>query len=135
MILKRYLVFFPPVSEQFISKAVTENTLLLERLSKYLDRESRVIKCWKHLAFVLNVPAEETRKFDMFTENSPTEDMFFHLADVNPDLTVEVLKTKLKNIYRNDVIALLNEGMHLRAALILHHSCAAIFYIIIQSCL
>ena len=114
---------------------MTENTLLLERLSKYLDRESRVIKCWKHLAFVLNVPAEETRKFDMFTEHSPTEDLFFHLADVNPDLTVEVLKTKLKNIYRNDVIAFLNKGMQLRAALILHHSRAAIFYMIIQTCL
>ena len=112
---------------------MTENPLLLERLSKYLDRESRIINCWKHLAFVLNVPPEETRKFDRCTEHSPTEDLFFHLADVNPDLTVGVLKTKLKDIYRNDVIALLDEGMQLSAALILHHSFAAVFYIIIQT--
>lgn len=112
---------------------MTENTLLLERLSKYLDRESRIVNCWRHLASDLNVPPEERRKFDRCTEHSPTEDLFFHLADVNPDLTVGVLKAKLKDIYRNDVIALLDKGMQLSAALILRHSCAAIFYIIIQT--
>lgn len=105
-------VSFPSVDDQSISKAVTDNTLLLEKLSKYLDRESRVIKCWKHLAFVLNVPAEETRKFDMFTEHSPTEDMFNYLAENwHPDLEVRELKMKLANIYRNDVIDSLIKGI------------------------
>ena len=91
---------------------MTDNTLLLEKLSKHLDRESRVIKCWKHLAYVLNVPAEETRKFDMYTEHSPTEDMFNYLADTwRPDLTVKELKVKLKAVHRNDVIDSLNEGI------------------------
>ncbi|CAH3024571.1 unnamed protein product [Porites evermanni] len=99
------------VDDQLISKAVTDNTLFLEKLSKYLDRESRVIKCWKHLAFVLNVPAEETRKFDMFTEHSPTEDMFNYLAENwHPDLEVRELKIKLAKIYRNDVIDSLIKG-------------------------
>lgn len=91
---------------------MTDNALLLETISKYLDRESRVIKCWKHLAFVLNVPAEETRKFDMFAEHSPTEDMFNYLAENwHPDLEVRELKIKLGMIYRNDVIYSLVKGI------------------------
>ena len=90
---------------------VTDNTLLLEKLSKYLDKESRVIKCWKHLAYVLDVPPEEREQFDMYTEHSPTEDLFNFLSDIwNPDLTVAELKVKLKNIHRNDVIESLNRG-------------------------
>ena len=107
-------VSFSPVDDQLIEEAVTDNTLFLEKLSKYLDRESRVIKCWKHLAFVLKVPAEETRKFDMYTEHSPTEDMFNYLTDIwNPDLKVKELKMKLKTIYRNDVIDSLVKGIRL----------------------
>ena len=91
---------------------MTDNTLLLEKLSKYLDRESRVIKCWKHLAFVLKVPAEETRKFDMYTEHSPTEDMINYLAENwRSDLTVGELKNTLKKIYRNDVVDSLTKGI------------------------
>ena len=100
------------VADQLISKAVTDNALLLEKLSKDLDREGRVIKCWKHLAYVLNVPAEETRKFDMYTEHSPTEDLFNYLGDIwRPDLTVKELKVKLKAVYRNDVIDSLKKGI------------------------
>lgn len=97
------------VDIQLISKAVTENLLLLEKLSKYLDRESRVIKCWKHLAFVLNVPIEETRKFDLYTEHSPTEDLFNFLANI-PELKVVDLREKLKAIYRNDLVETLNKA-------------------------
>ena len=105
-------VSFSPVDDQLIAKAVTDNTLLLEKLSKYLDRESRVMTCWKHLAFVLNVPAKEIRKFDMYTEHSPTEDMFNYLTDIwNPDLKVRELKMKLKTIYRMDVIDTLVKGI------------------------
>lgn len=90
---------------------ITDGSTILERLSKYLDRESRVIKCWKHLAYVLGVPPDETRQFDMYTEHSPTEDLFNFLSDSwNPDLTVRELKVKLKNIHRNDVIESLKKG-------------------------
>ena len=90
---------------------VTDNSLFLEKLSKYLDRESRVIKCWKHLAYVLNVPPEERNRFDVYTEHSPTEDLFNFLSDIwNPDLTVKELKGKLKLIHRNDVIADIEKG-------------------------
>ena len=132
-------VSFSPVDDELIESAVTDNTLFLEKLSKYLDRESRVIKCWKHLAFVLNVPAEETRKFDMYTEHSPTEDMFNYLTDIwNPDLKVKELKKKLKTIYRNDVIDSLIKGIRLmwffilpvkwRKLLITHHLCAILVF-------
>ena len=85
----------------------------MDKLSKYLDRESRVIKCWKHLAYVLDVPAEERVQFDMYTEHSPTEDLFNFLADIwNPDLTVLELKVKLKKIHRNDLIEGLNKGTY-----------------------
>ena len=84
----------------------------MDKLSKYLDRESRVIKCWKHLAYVLDVPAEERVQFDMYTEHSPTEDLFNFLADIwNPDLKVQELKMKLKKIHRNDLIEGLSKGM------------------------
>ena len=94
-----------------VSKAVTENVLLLEKLSKYLDRESRVIKFWKHLAYVLEVPAEETKKFDIYTEHSPTEDLLTFLVGNDPDLTVGKLKKNLKAVYRNDVIEDFQKGI------------------------
>lgn len=113
-----FLFLSPPVADQSVSKEVTNNCLLLDKLSKKLDRERRHIHCWKHLAFVLDVPAEERRKFDRYTEHSPTEDMFNYLADVmNSDLKVKELKTKLRFIYRNDVIQSLNEGMQTSAVL------------------
>ena len=93
-----------------VSKFITDNTLLLDKLSKYLDRESRAIKCWKHLAYIVGVPTEETRKFDVFTERSPTEDLFNYLLTWNPDLTVGDLKEVLKAAYRNDVIESLEKG-------------------------
>lgn len=110
----------PPVADQSISKAVTNDEILLEKLSKKLDRERRHIRCWKHLAFVLDVPPEERGKFDRYTEHSPTEDMFNYLDNVGKtDLKVKDLKTKLKDIYRNDVIERLNEGMQTSAVLLL----------------
>ena len=113
-----FLYLSPPVADQSVSKEVTNNDLLLEKLSKKLDRERRHIQCWKHLAFVLDVPPEERRKFDRYTEHSPTEDMFNYLDDAGKaDLKVEDLKTKLKAIYRNDVIKRLNEGMQTSAVL------------------
>ena len=113
-----FLFLSPPVADQSVSKEVTNNCLLLDKLSKKLDHKRRHIHCWKHLAFVLDVPAEERRKFDRYTEHSPTEDMFNYLADVmNSDLKVKELKTKLRFIYRNDVIQSLNEGMETSAVL------------------
>ena len=115
-----FLFLSTPVADQSISKAVTNDEILLEKLSKKLDRETRHIRCWKHLAFVLDVPPEERGKFDRYTEHSPTEDMFNYLDDVGKtDLKVKDLKTKLKDIYRNDVIERLNEGMQTSAVLLL----------------
>lgn len=115
-----FLFLSPPVADQLISKAVTNDEILLEKLSKKLDRESRHIRCWKHLACVLDVPVGERRKFARYTEHSPTEDMFNYLADVwKPDLKVKDLKRELKDIYRNDVIQSLNEGMQTSAVLFL----------------
>ena len=90
---------------------MTENVLLLEKLSKYLDKESRVIKFWKHLAYVLEVPPEEIQKFDIYTEHSPTEDLLNFLEGNHPDLRVGELKKKLQAVYRNDVIEDLQKGM------------------------
>lgn len=102
------------VTDQLISEVVTDNSLFLEKLSKYLDRESRVIKCWKHLAYVMDVPPEERNQFDVYTEHSPTEDLFNYLSDFwNQDLKVIELKGKLKLIHRNDVIADIEKGAYL----------------------
>jgi len=107
-----FLFLSASVADQSVSKEVTKNDLLLDKLSKKLDRERRHIHCWKHLAFVLDVPVGERRKFDRYTEHSPTEDMFNYVDNTEKaDLKVKDLKTKLKAIYRNDVIIRLNEGM------------------------
>ena len=82
----------------------------MDRLCRYLDRENRVIKYWRHLAFVLEVPPDVSRKFNMYTEQSPTGDLFFCLPTWKPDLTVGKLKDILKVIYRNDIVESLNEG-------------------------
>lgn len=126
-----FLFLSPSVADQLVSKEVTENELLLDKLSKKLDRERRHIQCWNHLAFVLGIPAGERGTFDRYTEHSPTEDMFNYLADVwKPDLKVEELKTKLKDIYRNDVVKSLNEGMQTSAVLLLlpvmRHLCGSL---------
>lgn len=92
------------VGGHLVSKAVTENVLLLDKLSKYLDKESRVIKFWKHLAYVLEVPPEETQKFDIYTEHSPTEDLLNFLEGNTRDLCVGDLKKQLQAVYRNDVV-------------------------------
>lgn len=76
-----------------------------------LDREIRIIKCWKHLAYILEVPDKIRKKWDMYTEHSPTEDLLSHVTNENPDLTVQQLKKKLETIFRNDVIEDLNKGM------------------------
>ena len=76
-----------------------------------LDREIRIIKCWKHLAYVLEVPYKIRKKCDMSIEHSPTEDLLSHVTNENPDLTVQQLKKKLETIFRNDVIEDLNKGM------------------------
>ena len=112
---------------------MTKNTLLLEKLSKMLDREIRIIRCWKHLADVLGVPDKMRKKCDMYTEHSPTEDLLYHVTNKNPYLTVQQLKKKLETIFRNDVIEDLNRGMQVSTALILHHSCSAILFCIISS--
>ncbi|PFX11179.1 hypothetical protein AWC38_SpisGene25268, partial [Stylophora pistillata] len=94
-----------------VSDVIIDGSEILEKLSKYLDREMRIIKCWKHLAYVLGVPSDETRKFEMYSEHSPTEDLFVYLADVwHPDLKVKELKEKLQKIHRNDLIESLNKG-------------------------
>ena len=103
-------LFCCTVVGHLVSKAVTENVLLLEKLSKYLDKESRVIKFWKHLAYVLEVPPEETQKFDIYTEHSPTEDLL-NFLEGNHDLCVGDLKKKLQAVYRNDVVEDLQKGM------------------------
>lgn len=93
-------------------EVVRDGSEFSDKLSKYLDREMRVIKCWKHLAYVLCVPSDETRKFEMYSEHSPTEDLFVYLAEVwHPDLKVKELKQKLQKIHRNDLIESLNTGL------------------------
>ena len=102
------------VTDQLISEVVTDNSLFLEKLAKYLDLERRLIMCWKHLAYAMDVPPKERSQFDIFTEHSPTEDLLNYLSDFwNPDLKVEELKGKLKCIHRNDVINDIEKGAYL----------------------
>ena len=89
---------------------MTKNTLFLERLSRYLDIERRYFSCWRSLANVLGVPGDEAQKFDIYTEHSPTDDLFYVLAD-DRELNVGMLKRKLRAVLRNDVIEALRQGM------------------------
>lgn len=88
---------------------MTENALLLEELSKHLDKECKVNKSWEHLAHALQIPPTEIKKIAFYSRLSPTEDLFDVLSDAH-DLKVEELKEALKDMYRNDVINDLQEG-------------------------
>lgn len=47
----------------------------------------------------------------MYSEHSPTEDLFVYLTDVwRPELDVKELKQKLQKIHRNDLIESLKTG-------------------------
>ena len=89
---------------------MTKNTLFLERLSRYLDIERRYFSCWRSLANVLGVPGDEAQKFDIYTEHSPTDDLFYDLVD-DHELKVDMLKKKLQVVMRNDVVEALQKGM------------------------
>mgnify|MGYP000456479393 CR=1 FL=1 len=89
---------------------MTKNTLFLERLSRYLDIERRYFSCWRSLANVLGVPGDEAQKFDIYTEHSPTDDLFYDLVD-DHELKVDMLKRKLQVVMRNDVVEALQKGM------------------------
>ena len=62
------------------------------------------------MANVLGVPGDEAQKFDIYTEHSPTDDLFYVLAD-DRELNVGMLKRKLRAVLRNDVIEALRQGM------------------------
>lgn len=88
---------------------MTENVLLLEKLSKSLDKESKVANYWEHLAYALEIPPTEIKKIGFYSKHSPTEDLFDVLSDAH-DVKVGDLKETLKEMHRNDVIKDLQEG-------------------------
>lgn len=106
---KNCFSFLCTVGDNLVSEAVTENVLLLEKLSKHLDKESQVVKSWEHLAYALQIPPTEMKKIGFYSKHSPTEDLFDVLTDAH-DVKVGELKKMLKDMYRIDVIKDLEKG-------------------------
>lgn len=90
-----------------VADKLTNNALLLDRISKFLDNESRAKKCWYHLAGVLNIPSTEWRKFN--TRSGPTEELFNYVSEEKSHLTVRDLRLALSKMYRNDLLQKLQE--------------------------
>lgn len=88
---------------------MTENVLLLEELSKHLDKENKVFKSWEHLAYALQIPPTEIKKIGFYSKHSVTEDLLGVISDAH-DVKVGKLKETLEDMYRNDVIKDLQEG-------------------------
>ena len=94
-----------------MSEVITEYFGLLDKLSIYLDHEMGVTRCWKHLAHVMGIPSKIARRFEMYFDHSPTEDLFVYLIMTShTKYHVKDLKQKLQNIHRNDLIKSLNAG-------------------------
>ncbi|XP_078349601.1 uncharacterized protein LOC144634499 isoform X2 [Oculina patagonica] len=83
---------------------VVDNVTLMDELAQCLDREYRVIKHWKHLAYELNIPHDVQTGFEIYFELSPTVHLFQFLSTNDPHLTVGKLRLALKDIHRNDLI-------------------------------
>ena len=79
----------------------------MDELALCLDREYRVIKYWKHLACELSIPPDTQKEFEIYSELSPTVQLFQILSTDNPQLTVAKLRVALKDIHRNDLIQVL----------------------------
>ena len=76
----------------------------MDELARCLDREYRVLKYWKHLAWELNIPPDTQKEFEIYFELSPTVHLFQFLSTSNPQLTIGKLRVALKDIHRNDLI-------------------------------
>ncbi|KAJ7360206.1 hypothetical protein OS493_016831 [Desmophyllum pertusum] len=83
---------------------VVDNATLMDELAQCLDREYRVLKYWKHLAYELHIPPDVQKGFEIYFELSPTVHLFQFLSTNDPHLTVGKLRAALKDIHRNDLI-------------------------------
>ena len=88
---------------------MTKNVLLLEELSKHLDKGCKVVKSWEHLAYALSITPKEIKKIGFYSKHSATEDLLGVISDAH-DVKVGELKEMLKDMNRNDVIKDLQEG-------------------------
>ena len=86
------------------------NPSVLDDLSRCLDKELKVISYWLHLAYELKIPADVYRRFEGYTDFSPTIRMFDYLQATRPKLTVGDLNAALTRIYRMDLIKLVSKS-------------------------
>lgn len=83
----------------------------MDQLAWCLDREYRVIKNWKYLAYKLDIPPDIQKKFEIPFELSPTLQLFQYLSTADLELNIGKLKQVLKDIGRNDICGKL-KGLH-----------------------
>ena len=84
---------------------VVGNHALVDELARCLDKEYRVLKYWKHMAYSLKIPPEIQKGFEVYFELSPTVHLFPFLSTLTgrDPLTTGKLKTALQDIHRNDL--------------------------------
>ena len=90
-----------------LSAILRHNSEFIEELCLCLDRDTRVMRNWRHLASILDVDSDVITRLGQYGDFSPTIRLFDYLAASNPDLTIKELKDNLLEIGRNDLISLL----------------------------
>ena len=90
-----------------LSAILRHNSEFIEELCLCLDRDTRVMRNWRHLASILDVDSDVITRLGQYGDFSPTIRLFDYLAASNPDLTIKELKDNLLKIGRNDLISLL----------------------------
>ena len=76
-----------------------------------LNRKTPGVKNWRHLANLLGVPNKVYEEFDPDSNSpkpSPTKMMLEWLRAEHPDMTVDELRTAVKEIERGDALEILD---------------------------
>lgn len=78
-------------------------------LTALLDKEFRGIKNWKDLAMYVGIPRQDIIRFEQpKAMESPTKRLLDYVAVVRPHFTLNHLKSALQEIYRRDLVAIID---------------------------
>ena len=108
---KKVITFYLTTGSQLVKNVVVDGSELLSDIVDHLNKEIRVVKNWRNLAYRLNIPPETCSSFDTSKEKakSPTKMMFQWLAKCKPDLNIGDLLKSINEIDRFDVVKIVTK--------------------------
>ena len=102
-----YLYF--SVGDMLLKDVITPGSKLLESLALKLNREENSgLKNWKHLAWKMEIPADECRAF-VNVNQSPTKEVLELVAAQFPEIALSDVAKALHEIRQNDAIQIISE--------------------------